>query len=104
MNILVIRNFAYKRSHMPKGRNRELIRARNEKIAQRWYYWTEKQRLRFDDALKILSRQEFFLSEDRILCILRAYANSTPAAEFSTHSRIRPPKITAEQLSLFQDL
>lgn len=63
---------------MPRGRNKHLIAARNEKIAQRWYYWTEKQRLRFDDALKILSQQEFFLSEDRILYILRNYINEHP--------------------------
>ena len=89
---------------MPRGRNRELIKARNEKIAQRWYYWTEKQRLRFDDALTILSRQEFFLSEDRILCILREHIRGHPEQKISTHIKIKAPKITAEQLSLFPDL
>lgn len=73
MDPLKIHNFVYRIICMPRGRNKELIKARNEKIAQRWYYWTEKQRLRFDDAMKILSQQEFFLSEDRIMCILRSY-------------------------------
>lgn len=88
---------------MPKGRNRELIEKRNEKLAQRWYYWTETQRLRFDDALKILSRQEFFLSEDRVLTIIREYIKEHPQASITTHIRIKAPKLTAEQLSLFKD-
>lgn len=89
---------------MPRGRNKELIKARNEKIAQRWYYWTEKQRLRFDDALVILSRQEFFLSEDRIMRILREYINEHPDPKIATHIKIKAPKLTAEQLSLFPEL
>ena len=89
---------------MPRGRNKDLIKARNEKIAQRWYYWTEKQRLRFDDALKILSQQEFFLSEDRILYILREHIKDHPDPKISTHITIKAPRLTAEQLSLFPDL
>lgn len=89
---------------MPRGRNQDLIKARNEKIAQRWYYWTEKQRLRFDDALTILSKQEFFLSEERIMCILREYINEHPTPSISTHIKIRAPKLTAEQLTLFPDM
>ncbi len=41
-------------------------------LCHRYHYWTETQRLRFDDTLKILSEEEFFLSEERILTILRA--------------------------------
>jgi len=89
---------------MPRGRNKDLIKARNEKIAQRWYYWTEKQRLRFDDALKILSQQEFFLSEDRILYILREHIKEHPDPKIATHLKIKAPRLTAEQLSLFPDL
>ena len=89
---------------MPRGRNKDLIKARNEKIAQRWYYWTEKQRLRFDDAMKILSKQEFFLSEDRILYILREHIKEHPDPGITTHIKIKAPKLTAEQLSLFPDL
>jgi len=89
---------------MPRGRNKDLIKARNEKIAQRWYYWTEKQRLRLDDALKILSQQEFFLSEDRILYILREHIKEHPDPKIATHLKIKAPRLTAEQLSLFPDL
>ena len=56
---------------MPRGRNKDLIDKRNEALCRRWYYWTEVQRLRFDDALKILSEQEFFISEDRVMAIIR---------------------------------
>lgn len=86
---------------MPKGRNKDLIEKRNEKLAQRWYYWTETQRLRFDDALKILSQQEFFLSEDRVMAILREYIKDHPQTKIATHIKIKAPKLTAEQLSLF---
>ena len=89
---------------MPRGRNKDLIKARNAKIAQRWYYWTEKQRLRSDDALKILSQQEFFLSEDRILCIIREYIKEHPEKPMETHPHFRVPRLTVQQLSLFPDL
>ena len=56
---------------MPKGRNKRLISLRDETLIRRYYYWTEIQRRRFDDALKILSEKEFFLSESRIMAIIR---------------------------------
>ena len=49
---------------MAKGRDKNLIELRDEALCRRYYYWTEVQRLRFDDALKVLSRQEFFISEE----------------------------------------
>lgn len=56
---------------MPRGRNKELIAKRDEMLCRRYHYWTEIQRLRFDDALKILSEQEFFISEQRVVAIIR---------------------------------
>lgn len=56
---------------MKKGRNKELIKLRDEALYRRYYYWTEVQRLRFDDALKLLSEREFFISEERIMSIIR---------------------------------
>ena len=38
---------------MGKGRDKELIRLRDEALCRRYYYWTEVQRLRFDDALRV---------------------------------------------------
>ena len=40
---------------MPRGRNKALIARRDEMLCHRYHYWTETQRLRFDDTLKILS-------------------------------------------------
>ena len=56
---------------MAKGRDKELINTRNIRIYERYYFWTEVKRLRFDDALKRLSTEEFFLSESRIMQIIR---------------------------------
>lgn len=39
---------------MPRGRNKALIARRDEMLCHRYHYWTETQRLRFDDTLKIL--------------------------------------------------
>lgn len=58
-----------------KGRDKELIEARDRKIYERYYYWTEIKRIRFDDALHILSTEEFFLSESRVMQILRRLIN-----------------------------
>ena len=54
-----------------KGRDKELVSARDRKLYERYYYWTEVQRLRFDDALHVLSTEEFFISESRIMQIIR---------------------------------
>lgn len=45
---------------MGKGRDKELITERNKRIYERYFYWTEIKRIRFDDALQILSKREFF--------------------------------------------
>jgi hypothetical protein len=55
---------------MRKGRNRALVSKRNKALLERYYYWTNEKRVRFDDVLGKLS-EEFFLSEDRIVDILR---------------------------------
>lgn len=56
---------------MSRGRSNELIDARNRKLLERWYYWTEVRRIRFDDAVRILSTQEFFISEFTVWQIIR---------------------------------
>ena len=72
---------------MSKGRNKRLISLRDETLIRRYYYWTEIERRRFDDALKILSEQEFFISEARI--------------EVKPVPKVRKPRINARQLTLF---
>lgn len=86
---------------MPRGRNKHLIEQRNAALIRRYYYWTELQRLRFDDALKILSEQEFFLSEERIMAIIRQACPRMPGTEGAAVPKVRKPRITAAQLALF---
>lgn len=54
-----------------KGRSTSLIEARDNKLFERYYFWTEVKRLRFDDALRKLSEEEFFISESRVMQIIR---------------------------------
>ena len=45
---------------------RDRLDKRNRLLTARYYYWTEVKRRRFDDVLKILSDQEFFVEERTI--------------------------------------
>lgn len=88
---------------MAKGRDRELIKLRNEALCRRYYYWTETQRLRFDDALHILSEREFFLSEQRIMAIIRKASREGRIKGLKPVPKARAPRLTADQLRLFAD-
>lgn len=88
---------------MAKGRDRELIKLRNEALCRRYYYWTETQRLRFDDALRILSEREFFLSEPRIMAIIRKASREGRIKGLKPVPKVRAPRLTADQLRLFAD-
>ena len=88
---------------MSKGRSAELIEKRNEALLRRYYYWTEVQRLRFDDALKILSEREFFISIDRIMAIIRENCNKIKDVNVRPVPVIKKPRLTASQLSLFTE-
>lgn len=55
---------------MPK-KSQELTARRNERIYERYLYWTEQQRLRFDYTIQTLSEREFFLSEGYIIEIIK---------------------------------
>lgn len=86
---------------MAKGRDKELIRKRNEALCRRYYFWTEVQGLRFDRALKILSEQEFFISEERIMAIIRECSKTDP--DIQPVPKVRAPRLTYRQLALFSD-
>ena len=86
---------------MAKGRDKQLISRRNRKLCDRYYFWTEVKRLRFDDALRLLSREEFFISEERILSIIRQ--SSKEDAGTRPVQRVKLPLLTYRQLSLFTD-
>ena len=77
---------------MGKGRDKELIRLRDEALCRRYYYWTEVQRLRFDDALKVLSEREFFISEERILAIIRRKLREGTDRVFTVRGGVRCPR------------
>lgn len=88
---------------MKKGRDKDLIKLRDEALCRRYYYWTETQRLRFDDALRILSEREFFLSEQRIMAIIRKASREGSIEGLKPVPRVRAPRLTADQLRLFAD-
>lgn len=86
------------------ARNTELIELRNKKMLERWYYWTEVRRLRFDDTLRVLSREEFFLSEFAVWQIIRAMivdgatvdGKEVPKPMFSIYRPRQPKKPAME--------
>lgn len=101
------RNFAV----MRKGRDRTLINERDRKLFERYYYWTEVRRLRFDDTIQKLSSEEFFLSEQRIIQIIRRMlqegatvnGEKIPVARFAGFRNLKRPgrRQEKEELSLF---
>lgn len=58
---------------MKKGRNKELAEKRNNALFIRYFELSEEKKMRADAALKKLS-EEFYISENRILSILRNMA------------------------------
>lgn len=80
-----------------------MVRLRDEALCRRYYQLTEKQRLRYDDALKILSRHEFFISEERIMSIIRRKVISGQLERIALKAvpKVRMPRLTARQLELF---
>lgn len=86
---------------MRRTRDTRLIEKRNAKIAARYYYWTEIQRYRSDDAIRQLSEEEFFLSEATILRILGKSTIGTAALRrnmrLGVHKSKRT-KLTPEEL------
>ena len=87
---------------MKKGRDKELIKKRNAALLKRYVYWAEVQRLRFDDILTILSEQEFFISEERILRIIRE-AKHLPDCTEVAMPKAKTPRLTFQQLNLFSN-
>lgn len=88
-------------NYMGKGRDKELIKLRDEALCRRYYYWTEVQRLRFDDTLKVLSEREFFISEERIMSIIRRKFREGNNLNLKPLPKVKVPHLTAVQLELF---
>ena len=53
-----------------KGRSKELIKQRNLKLIARYYQLFEIKRMRYDDVIKQLSEEEFFITEQTIVGII----------------------------------
>lgn len=88
---------------MGKGRDKKLIDKRDEALLRRYHYWTEVQRLRFDDALKVLSEKEFFISQERIMAIIRKKCHQIDDITIKPVPKVKAPRITAAQLVLFTE-
>jgi len=71
-----------------------LFELKKNKLIERYYYWTEIERRRFDDVMAILSHDEFFISEQRIMVIIRE------KNEFL--NKLIASKPNAKQLKLFE--
>lgn len=84
---------------MGKGRNQRLIMKRDAKLLQRLDYWYEERRLRLDDAVLLLSEEEFFITPETIYNVIRKY-NKSPEYQ---PTKIKVPKLTPQQLALFKD-
>lgn len=54
-----------------RKQRRKLIEQRNQRICERFQYWSEVKRRRTDDVMRILSEEEFFLSETTIWNIVK---------------------------------
>lgn len=48
---------------------------RDQKLFDRYVYWTEEKRVRFDDVIRILSEEEFFICEQLVMRIIRRMIN-----------------------------
>lgn len=88
---------------MPRGRDQQLLSRRDEALLRRYYYWTEVQRLRFDDALKLLSQDEFWISEARIMTVVRQNCHKLKDIDVKPVPKVRKPRLTARQLKLFEE-
>lgn len=54
-----------------KGRDAYLIELRNQKLRERFCYWYGVCKVRLDETLRILSEEEFFISQQRIWTIVK---------------------------------
>ncbi len=57
--------------------------------------------MRFDDALRVLSEREFFISEERIMAIIRRMSREGKDRNIKPLPKVKVPRLTAAQLELF---
>ena len=96
---------------MAKGRNKQLIDERDKKLFERFYYWSEVQRLRFDDVIHKLSTEEFFICEATTLRIIKRMlmngatvdGQAVKRSRYTGFRSLRKQKSSSSQLSLFPE-
>ena len=96
---------------MAKGRNKQLIDERDKKLFERFYYWSEVQRLRFDDVIHKLSTEEFFICEATTLRIIKRMlmngatvdGQAVKRSRYMGFRSLRKHKSSSSQLSLFPE-
>jgi hypothetical protein len=99
---------------MKRGRSKILIEARDRRMFERYYYWTEVRRLRFDDTIRKLSEEEFFVSESRVMQVVRQMIRQGATVDgkeikrplftgFKVKAKVssRKPSPSVSELSLF---
>lgn len=96
---------------MAKGRNKQLIDERDKKLFERFYYWSEVQRLRFDDVIHKLSTEEFFICEATTLRIIKRMlmngatvdGQAVKRSRYMGFRSLQKQKSSSSQLSLFPE-
>ena len=71
-------------------RDLRLCELRDQKLFDRYVYWTEERRVRFDDVIRILSEEEFFICEQLVMRIIRRMINEGCTA--SNGQKVAKPK------------
>ena len=96
---------------MARGRNKDLINERDRRLFERFYYWSEVKRLRFDDTIRKLSTEEFFLAEATTLRIIKRLlmegatvdGQAVKRSRYMGFRSLRKQKSSSSQLSLFPE-
>lgn len=85
-----------------KGRNKEMTARRDAKVAARFVYWTEVQRLRSDDAIKHMAMNEFFLSEVTLMEIIKKVARDNGDKRRVVFPNPKLPKFSNHDMKLYE--
>ena len=76
-----------------RGARSERLFKRNRVLVARYFYWTDIRRRRYDDVIRILEEDEFFVEYQTISRILNAYD-----AYYNYLKGTLPPKFAIKSL------
>jgi hypothetical protein len=85
------------------GRSQKLLQRRNLKLLIRFHQLTEVQRRRFDDVVRILSTEEFFISEQRIWWIVKRHLDILDKIKAGEVVELSIDTDDKDQLKLFDE-